>query len=1391
MARARSGDAAEPGPPADLLPLRFAQVARRHAARVAIDVPPRHGRSRATITFAELERRAAALAAQLPAYAQPDALIAILLPRDDADLYAAQLAIHAAGRAFVCLDVRFPDAALAAVLADAAPRAILTDAGGACRLDALRAARPEVARAAGPVIDVGALAASADAAAQDAPAAGRWAPRPPAPHDLAYVVYTSGTTGEPKGVMVEHGGIANLVRSDADHFGLDPGDRIAQASSPAYDSSIEETWLALAAGATLVLMDDEVVRSGPDLVGWLRRERITVLCPPPTLLRALGPLDPAADLPDLKLLYVGGEPLPEDIAALWAPASRLENGYGPTECTVTATRARIRPGAPVTIGRPIEGLRAWILDGALAEVPDGQAGELCLGGIGLARGYLGKPEQTRARFVDHAVLGRLFRTGDLARRRADGDLEHLGRIDDQVKLRGHRVELGAVDAALAALPGVRAAAANVEGTGAGARLVAHVVLEPPDGVLDAAALRAEMRRALPEHMVPARFAAIDRLPTSAGGKLDRRALPPLARRTVAAPAPLDGAPRTGSRGRAQAAPGRSSGADGPRSGSVDAVADLAERIALAFALALDLAQPPGPADDFFDLGGDSLSAVALINALRRAPETAALAVRDVYLLRTAAALAGRLAEAAMPAHRAAQPIAWEAAHGMAHPRAATAFQAAWLVAEIAAGALVAPTIVLAVVRVGVGGSHALAAIAPPLWLDGLGLAGAVALGAAFAGLGAAAYAALSVAVLVAAKRLLIGRYTSMRAPVWGGFYARHWLVVHLGGLVPWRLLEGTAVQAVVLRLLGASIGRRVHLHRGVDMRRGGWDLIAIGDDATLGRDAALRAIELQAGHLVIGPVSVGAGTTLETRAAMSPFSSTGRNALLTPLSWLPTGQHVPSGQRWDGVPARPAGAADGAPRVIAGRPLAEPAFAAATLAGRLAMRAASALPFAALALLAAERRGVTPADALAWLGAPELTTELALAVAAVAVLALPPSLAVDALAMRALGRVAPSVVHARSLAAVRIGLKTAALERAGRWLSGSLLWPLWLRAAGMRIGRGCEISSLIDTVPETVSIGDGSFFADGVYLGAPRAHRGTLALGATRFGRRTFLGNHAVVPSGYAGPDDLFLGVATVAPPTPAAASRGDTAWFGHPAMALPKRDVVLADRRLTHEPNAVRWLTRAFWESLRLLLPAVPAVLVAGWLAVVVAPTASPLAGALAVMSASLVVLALPSAVVVALKWLLLGRVAPGQHPFWSCWCGRWDFLYMAWGFWARPLAALEGTLLLNAVLRAVGVRIGRRVVLGEGFAQVVDPDMLRFEDGATVLCLFQAHSFEDRILKIDRVTIRRGATVGAGTVVFYGADVGEAADVAPNGIVMKHDRVPPGAFAQGSPARAEPCGT
>jgi non-ribosomal peptide synthetase-like protein len=385
-----------------------------------------------------------------------------------------------------------------------------------------------------------------------------------------------------------------------------------------------------------------------------------------------------------------------------------------------------------------------------------------------------------------------------------------------------------------------------------------------------------------------------------------------------------------------------------------------------------------------------------------------------------------------------------------------------------------------------------------------------------------------------------------------------------------------------------------------------------------------------------------------------------------------------------------------------------------------------------------------------------------------------------------MGRVQEGKMSRWSVGYVRAWLKPQIVDNASRWLYGALFWPYWLRLSGMRVGRDCEISSLIDSVPESVTIGDKNFFADGIYLGGPRVHRGTVTVAHTTFGSSTFLGNGVIVTPGSRLPDDLLLGICTVADE---ATMHAGSAWFGHPAFQLPHREVVEYDAAFTFDPTPRRYAVRLFWELSRFLIPALPVVVGVAWFKIIASwSDISTVRFVLVVLPvATLACGAFFATLIVLTKWSLLGKVKPAMHPLWSSWASRWDLMCLAWNICAGPIVSqLDGTLLLNALLRLTGVNIGRRVVLGVGFAEdLPDPDMLTFEDDATVDCMFQAHTFEDRVLKMDRIAIRRGATVGSNAVLLYGADIGERARVAPHSVVLKHEHLHAGLTYAGFPTR------
>jgi amino acid adenylation domain-containing protein len=715
----------------------LATAAARSPQACAIFVPAGKGRDiDQAITYADLAAQSDALARailavlpqDLPDHAEP--VVALHLPRTSPLLYLAQLAVLKAGCAFTCLDPAFPDGRVADILADADPALVLAEPAVHSRLSRLASAHTRVADPAG-------MLAEAPASDMPLPAV--------APDRLAYLIYTSGTTGKPKGVMIEHRQIANLVASDLAEFALGPGDRVVQGSSVAYDSSIEEIWLALASGATLLVMDDAAARAGPDIVAWLADHRATVFCPPPTLLRSSGCSNPRAALPDLKLLYVGGEALPADIAALWADGRRMVNGYGPTECAVTCLRGDIVPGGPITIGRPVPGMQAFVLDEALEDVAEGGQGELCMGGAGVARGYRHRPDLTAEKFIDHPRHGRLYRTGDLVHRDETGNLFYHGRIDAQVKLRGYRIELGEIEAQLAALDGVRAAGATVQERGTVPELVAYVVPTDPAAPPLGEALRQALAASLPSYMVPRQIGLIAALPTTVGGKLDRKALPP-----------MHFAAERGAAGRAEEALV-------PPDGELEAL--------IAGAMADVLKRPDGvsvTADFFEGLGGDLLTAAMLVTLLREDWRTDWVTVSDIYDARTVRGLAARAPEPVESTADAALPLVRE---GRARPLLANLVQGGWLALSVLAASWASWVVAFRVA---------------PLAFAHLGLATLVLVAPLIGLAGFLFYLPLSVAFAVAVKWLAIGRYRPLRAPVWSPYYLRHWMVMQAVRLIPGR-----------------------------------------------------------------------------------------------------------------------------------------------------------------------------------------------------------------------------------------------------------------------------------------------------------------------------------------------------------------------------------------------------------------------------------------------------------------------------------------------------------------------------------------------------------------------------------------------------------------------------
>jgi len=468
----------------------------------------------ARMTYSELDARANGLAAQLKFDGvATQSVVGVCLPRSPAQIIAC-LAAMKAGAAYLPLDPAWPKDRTRFVLRDADCSLVVAN----------RATDADLSTAGCTLVDLDEAGLATSKHSSGLKQIDR------SPEDLAYIIYTSGSSGEPKGVELTHGNLGNLIDWHRRNFGLTPADRVSHCAGLSFDAAVWEVWATLSAGATLVLPDEEVRTSSMLLHDWLIERKLTVAFVPTVLAEPLMKADWPSDT-RLRLLLTGAETL-HSFPRTGLPFS-VVNNYGPTECAVVATSGLVPvEGAETTdlptIGRPISNVEIYILDEKGEPVPDGESGEICIGGAGVGRGYRNRPDLTAKRFLPdrfaNSKTARMYRTGDIGRMLPDGEIVFEGRLDNQEKIRGYRVELDGIASQLSRHPAVASSVVIADGAAGDKRLVAYFV--PADSrMVTAHDLREFLSRSVPDHMIPSIFIKLDALPLTSQGKLDRNALP--------------------------------------------------------------------------------------------------------------------------------------------------------------------------------------------------------------------------------------------------------------------------------------------------------------------------------------------------------------------------------------------------------------------------------------------------------------------------------------------------------------------------------------------------------------------------------------------------------------------------------------------------------------------------------------------------------------------------------------------------------------------------------------------------------------------------------------------------------------------------------------------------
>ena len=1274
-----------------------------------------------SLSYSEVEQRANQLARHLRGRGvKRGDCVAMLLPRSPA-VCIALLGILKAGAAYVPLDHGFPAERVGFVLADCKARALVTTASLAAKASNYRG---EIIALDEQEIEIKARQVTRLNSAETGTT----------PEDLCYIIYTSGSTGQPKGVQIEHRSACHLVRCEGEIFKVQPEDRVYQGFSIAFDASVEEIWLAFYAGAMLVVGDDEMVHAGAALSRMLTDAGVTVLSCVPTLLSMMD-----EDVTSVRLLILGGEQCPPDLVKRWwRPGRRVVNTYGPTEATVIATYAECHPQKPVTIGRPLPNYFAEILDEHLRPVAQGQAGELCLGGIGLARGYVGLQELTREKFIPNPLArngestARLYRTGDLARFTPDGEIEFLGRLDSQVKIRGFRVELSEIESVLLECPGVQATVVALREDSPGAiQLVAYLV--PRDEVLpDEPAIRARLRARLPAYMMPSLFETIDELPMLSSGKVDRRNLPP---------------PRN------RAAQSRPEIIE-PRTNSEKQIAAVWEKL---FA-----PMPVSARDNFFlDLGGHSLLAARMVSELRREAPFQSLSMLDVYQHPTLEGLAAQFEKKFQteppPVSAKVNSIPWSR-HFLC-----------------GCAQLVALFPIL--------GFFALQWLAPFLtytWMieDDYDYSQAIP-------------ASLTVFIIlyplmlftsIVVKWIVIGRYRPGAYPLWGAYYFRWWFVTAIESAVPLAYMTGTPLLNIYYRLMGAKIGRNVYLGT-EDFAI--YDLLDIGDDTSIGADSGALGCTVENGMLIIAPVKIGRRCFIGTRTVLCENTVMEDDSALEDLSLLPRGGKVPQDETWLGSPAKPSAR----PPNIS--PVERP-----SKSRRLSMGVMHTIGLLIFPLLvvAAILPGIIAMNQLNYWDDYYWYLFLSPFTAFSFVLLL--ALEIAAVKWLLLGRVKAGRYSLHGLFYLRKWFVDQTLRLSLDVLGplyASIYLPPWYRLLGAKLGKGVEVSTASFIAPDLLSVAEEGFIADAVSLGAERVRDGYVIVAGNHIGRRSFIGNSAVLPPGAVIGDSCLIGCLSVPPADAADATRADTTWMGSPAIFLPQRQTSTAfgEDQTFHPPRKLRVL-RAVMEFIRVILPSTGFVVLTSllfsvmvliednitlWQMLLLLPLLYAACGMVAVTFTVL------------MKWILVGRYRAGERPLWCSFVWRNELINAMHEHLADAwlVGMLTRTPFVCWYFRLLGAKIGRRVYMDTTDFSEFDLATIGHEAALNADCTIQTHLFEDRVMKMGKIDIAPRCKVGTGTLVLYDTKMETGATLGELSLLMKGETLPAGTQWSGIPARRE----
>ncbi|MDH6250816.1 non-ribosomal peptide synthetase-like protein [Chryseobacterium sp. H1D6B] len=1156
------------------------------------------------------------------------------------------------------------------------------------------------------------------------------------PHRWAYVLFTSGSTGNPKGIPISHQNICHLIRSEEDFIGIKDTDIVYQGFSVSFDMWCEEVWISLFAGASIWIADATTVKAIDELSEILIQNKITVLHAVPSILAIID------EVPSIRLINTGGEACTKQVQEKWAKPYRIFiNSYGPTETTVSSNMVKLNANEDLTIGGPLPNYHIAVIDENMNIVPRGERGEMIISGPGVSKGYFNLPELTEQKFLSNPFSelpgDTIYKTGDAVVIREDGFIDFQGRIDDQIKLRGYRIELGEIETRLNMLPGVSSAAVAVkEDANEQGQLVGYAVMSN-DSSFNESEMRKELAAFLAPYMVPISIVKMKEMPRMPSGKIDRKKLP---------------------------IPESFAGHENKEELKINAEASIEEKLIETLKWVF-----PGKdiqlTDDFFtDLGGHSLLAATLVSHLRQKAGIPYASLKDIYENRPLSAYADCLKNKITKEDVPHEPFARVSSLQY------YACNAAQTVSLLVIFALLSIQIFFPYLSYyyfqlnGYGTIFALVSaillytLIPPVY---------------------------SIIILLT-KWLVIGKIKEGDYPLWGWYYFRWWLWKTTKRLMPSEFIVETPLYPKYLRLLGVKVHPSAQLSL---LPIAAEDLVTIGANVTSSSGCSIDNASVENGILKIRKVHIKANAYLGSSSIVCGGTVIEEFGELHDLSCLNEGKKIGYGEVWDGSPAEKLRSKNDDELVL-------PQLASSRKRNKYALLYLCSLFFFPLVIILPlaptlytlyylDDRSSDYSFYYLW-QAPILSTVYILLFIGV----------VSLLTRMLQYKMKPGIYSIYSATYYKKWIKDQIFNLSlivVHPLFASIYISKFYRMMGAKVGKNSEISTASDVSHNLLEIGEGSFIADAVILGEHDVRNEKLILAKTKIGNNSFVGNSGLIPQGYKLGDNMLIGVLSKAPTEEQLANSSEKDWFGSPPIGLPSRQKSENFKdSLTYNPTPGLKLARRLVEGIRIILPQTVIIICS---VLFIAYTSNYMEGRLSLLFLLspfyyLGIVALPSFfLMVMLKWILIGKYKKTEMPMYSL--RVWLSEGITTIYEALPvqffLDFLRGTMWLPFFMRFLGVKIGKRVWLNT--TDITEFDMVSIGDEAMLNedCGPQTHLFEDRIMKVGSVKIGSQTTINSRTIILYDTEIGNNVNIDTLSLVMKGEVLSDNTSWYGSPLRGK----